>query len=236
MENGAFGIIGAMDSEVAYLRGRLEGASTQMHMGMEFCAGTLQGHPVVVAMCGIGKVNAALCAGVLVERYGVVGIVNTGVAGSLDARIDIGDLVVSVDAVQHDMDVRSLGYEAGQIPGMDVLAFEADPRLRSAVVKVASLVAPDVRVHEGRVISGDQFVSGEDAKDRIVETFGGLCCEMEGAAIAQACHLAQVPFVVVRAISDKADGTATVDYRTFEKEAADNCARIVEELVRVLFD
>ena len=221
------GIIGAMESEVAQLVGRVADARTRTICGMDFVSGTLEGTDVVVVRCGIGKVNAAMCATVLTAVLGATRVINTGVAGSLDARIDIGDLVVSTDAVEHDLDVTPLGYKPGEHPDLHLVAFEADAALRRAMVGAAGEVASDVRVFEGRVCSGDRFVASDDAKRSIVDTFGGMCCEMEGAAIAHVCHLAGVPFVVVRAISDKADDSGTVDYPTFEKAAAAHCAAIV---------
>lgn len=228
------GIIGAMESEVCHLRDQLENKQVETIAGTDYYAGTLCGRDVVLAQCGIGKVNAAVCAQTLIVYFGVSHIVNTGVAGSLDARINIGDIVVSSDAVQHDFDTTPLGYAAGQVPGLDVLAFSADAELRALTVAAVGKAAPEVGVFEGRVASGDQFVAASELKDRIVGEFGALCSEMEGAAIAQTCHLAKVPFVIVRAISDKADGSSSVDYRTFEVEAANRSARIVAELVQAM--
>ena len=221
------GIIGAMDSEVSYLKSLVKDACTRTVCGMEFVEGTLEDVPVVVVRCGIGKVNAAACATVVASVLGATHVINTGVAGSLDARVEIGDLVVSTDAVEHDLDVTPLGYAPGEHPDLHLIAFEADASLRGAVTRAAAEAAADVHVFEGRVCSGDQFIGSAAAKARITETFGGMCCEMEGAAIAHVCHLAGVPFVVVRAISDKADDSGNVDYPTFEKAAAEHCARLV---------
>ena len=221
------GIIGAMDSEVAMLKSRVEGATSREVAGLEFVEGTIAGVDVAVVRCGIGKVNAAICAQTVTTVLGANRVINTGVAGSLDARIEIGDLVVSTDAVEHDLDVTPLGYRPGEHPDLHRVAFEADPSLREAVVAAGREAAPDVHVFEGRVCSGDQFIGSAEAKRRIVDTFGGMCCEMEGAAIAHTCFLAGVPFVVVRAISDKADDSGSVDYPTFEKAAAEHCAGIV---------
>lgn len=225
-ENIKVGIIGAMDSEVELLKSKVEGAHTRELAGLAFVEGTLEGADVVVVKCGVGKVNAAMCAQALVSVFGCNRIINTGVAGSLDNRIEIGDIVVSTDAVEHDMDVTALGYAPGEHPDLRLVVFEADTALRSAVV-VAAGELDGVNVFEGRVCSGDQFIGSAAAKERIVSTFGGMCCEMEGAAIAHACHVAGVPFVVVRAISDKADDSGNVDYPTFEKAAAAHCASIV---------
>ena len=215
------GIIGAMASEVALLKEQLTEAQVTRVAGMEFCEGTLGGTPVVVVQCGIGKVNAGICVQVLVDRFGVSHVINTGVAGSLDDRLDVGDL-----------DVTPLGYRPGEIPGVGTINFPADEGLREATLAAAAQVAPDIHAYAGRVVSGDQFIASAEQKNRITEGFGGMCCEMEGTAIAQTAWLNEVPFVVVRAISDK-PGAAdqVVDYNTFEEKAAHDCAAIVAHMV-----
>ena len=225
-ENIKVGIIGAMDSEVELLKSKIEGAHTRELAGLAFVEGTLEGVDVVVVKCGVGKVNAAMCAQALVSVLGCTRVINTGVAGSLDNRIEIGDIVVSTDAVEHDMDVTALGYAPGEHPDLHLVAFEADLGLRAVVVEAARGV-DGVNVFEGRVCSGDQFIGSAAAKERIVSTFGGMCCEMEGAAIAHVCYVAGIPYVVVRAISDKADGSANVSYPEFEATAAKHCASVV---------
>ena len=225
------GIIGAEDGELAPLKEDLTAERRSTLLGMDFCEGLLGTMEVVVVRCGTGKVHAALCAFALIERFGVDAIVNTGAAGALDGRLRIGDIVVSDDLVQHDMDVSGLGYEIGQIPDVDCFAFKADERLKDLVVQAVRQVAPEVNVYVGRIATGDVFVSDAKAKDAIAQRFGALCAEMEGAAVAQACHLARVPFVVIRAISDQADGGANVDFPTFRVEVGDRSARIVEKAV-----
>ena len=226
----AYGVIGAMDVEVALLKEAM-GAGTRVTRiaGMEFCEGALGGRPCVVVQCGVGMVNAAACAQELIGRFGVGAVVNTGVGGSLDASIDIGDVVVAADAVNWVMDVANLGYAPGQTPGMDVLAFPADADLRAAAVAAAR--AEGVVAHEGRVASGDRFVRDAAEKERIAAAFDARCCEMEGVAIAQVCHLNGVPCAIVRAISDKADGSDAVDYPVFEAAAARHCAAIVRRMI-----
>lgn len=227
------GIIGAMDVEVELLRGQLEDAQVTSVAGMDFYAGRLGEKDVVVVKCGVGKVNAAVYAQALCDRFGVTHLINTGIAGSLDpGHLDIGDLVVATDCVQHDFTVGPLGYAPGLVPGRETVEFVADADMREAALSAAAAVAPEVKAVAGRVASGDQFVSTEGERRRIVGTFGGLCCEMEGAAIAQAATLNDVPFVVVRAISDK-PGTEgqTGDYATFERAAAHHCAKIVARMV-----
>ena len=230
------GIIGAMDVEVELLREQLEDAEVTPVLGMDFAAGRLAGHDVVVVKCGIGKVNAAVCAQALVDRFAVTHLVNTGIAGSLDPEaLDIGDLVVATDCVQHDFTVGPLGYAPGLIPGRDRAEFVADPLMRQVALEAASAAAPEVRAVKGRVASGGQFISAEKDRERIVSTFGARCCEMEGAAIAQVATLNGVPFAVVRAISDKpgTEGQA-VSYAQFEEAAAHHCARIVSRMVAML--
>ena len=225
------GIIGAMDEEVITLKEALKGMKVTKIAEMEFCEGKLGGQSVVVVQCGMGKVNAGICAHTLINKFGCTRIINTGVAGSLDNRLDIGDIVVSIDAVQHDFTVEAIGFEKGEIPYTGRYAFPADEEMRKAALEAQKAVAPDIRAHEGRICSGDQFISEDAQKEKIISDFGGMCCEMEGAAIAQVCYLNNTPFVVIRAISDKSDGSQSVEYETFKEAAAKNCARIVQYMV-----
>ncbi len=224
------GIIGAMELEVDTLKAKLTGKKSSSFASMDFEEGILNGAEVVIVRSGVGKVNAACCVQVLADRFNVTHVINTGVAGSLDANIDIGDIVVSTDALQHDMDVRGLGYEKGIIPQMDESDFKADPELVEKAVASCRKTCPEISVFTGRVVSGDQFISDRSVKNGIAEQFKGLCCEMEGAAIAHAAYLNKLPFVVIRAISDKADDSADMDYPTFERKAAEHSAKLVEDL------
>ena len=227
----AVGIIGAMDVEVDTLKEKADITNTVNIAGMEYCEGRIGDKNVVIVKCGMGKVNAGVCANTLINDFGCTRIINTGVAGSLDNDIDIGDIVVSVDTVQHDFDVTYLGFDKGEVPYTEHYAFPADEDLRAAATEAVKKAAPDVKVFEGRVCTGDQFISEKKQKDKITSEFGGLCCEMEGAAIGQMCFLNDTPYVVIRAISDKVDETELVDYKVFEKEAAINCANIVIYMV-----
>lgn len=222
------GIIGAMDVEVKCLKDDMEILREVKKAGMAFCEGVLKGQQVVVVQSGIGKVNAAVCTQILVDEFGVESVINTGIAGSLNAQIDIGDIVISTDVVHHDMDAVNFGYELGQIPQMDVFSFAANEEMASLAEKVCHEVNPEIQVFRGRVVSGDQFVADKAVKERITNQFHGFCTEMEGAAIAQTAYLNQIPFVIIRAISDKADDSATVDYPTFEKKAVEHSVRLVE--------
>lgn len=228
------GIIGAMEEEVAALKEKMEHTEVLGKASMEFYKGTLQGKEVVVVRSGIGKVNAGLCTQILIDVFGVTHVINTGIAGSLDARIDIGDIVISTEAVQHDMDATEFGYPLGQIPRMETFAFPADERMGQIAKEACEKVNPEVQVFTGRVVTGDQFIAGREVKDRIKANFDGLCTEMEGGAIAQAAWLNQVPFVIIRAISDKADDSAQMDYPTFERQAILHSVRLTEEMIRNL--
>ena len=208
------GIIGAMEQEVETLLGLLENKKSAVRAGSTYYEGVMDGLDVVVVQCGIGKVNAALCVQVLCDCYGVTHVVNTGIAGSLSADLDIADLVISKDAMYHDVDCVHFGYTMGQMPGMPV-TYVADEKLVELAYAAAESVNPG-HTRIGRVASGDQFVAVKELKDKIIEVTGGLCTEMEGAAIAHAASRNGIPFVIIRAISDKADDSAEMDYPTFE--------------------
>lgn len=226
------GIIGAMEEEVAKLKENMQIQGTSVIAGMEFCQGICEGQNVVIVRSGIGKVNAAVCTQILCDVFKVNAIINTGVAGSLKNEINIGDIVLSEDALQHDMDATGFGYDPGVIPRMEESVFKGDEMLLKLAQKVCQEVNPDIQVFRGRVVSGDQFISDHDVKQRIVNSFGGFCTEMEGAAIAQTAWLNKIPYLVIRAISDKADGSAEMDYSEFEMKAIEHTVRLMTGMLR----
>lgn len=223
-----------MELEVEALKEQMDVKNIVEKASMKFYEGTLRGKDVVIVQCGIGKVNAGICVQILADLFQVDAVINTGVAGSLRAEINIGDIVVSTDACEHDMDVTALGYKQGIIPQMKESFFKADRQLVETAIEVCREVNPDINVYEGRVLSGDQFISGEEIKNKLIDLFDGFCTEMEGAAIAHAAFLNEIPYVVIRAISDKADGSAHMDYPEFERAAAAHSAKLVENLVKRL--
>ena len=227
------GIIGAMQLEVETLLGIMEDKKVSSHAGSTFYEGKLEGLDVVVVQCGVGKVNAAICAQILCSCFGVTHLVNTGIAGSLCADLDIGDMVVSVDAMYHDFDCVHFGYEMGRVPGMYVTAFPADAKMMELAFAAAEEVNPG-HTKNGRVASGDLFVAEKSAKERIIERTKALCTEMEGAAIAHTAYRNNIPFVILRAISDKADDSAEMDYPTFERIAAHRCANVTCRMAKML--
>ena len=218
------GIIGAMEEEVAVLKEMMEIQEVRTIAGMEFCRGICENQSVIVVRSGIGKVNAAICTQILCDIFQSEMIINTGVAGSLKNAINIGDIVLSVDTLQHDMDATGFGYEPGVIPRMETSIFKADEALVDLAEKICREVNPDIQVFRGRVVSGDQFISDHDVKERLIQMFG--------AAIAQAAWLNQVPFIIIRAISDKADGSAEMDYSEFEMKAIEHTVHLVAGMLR----
>ena len=225
------GIIGAMAEEVSLLKEEMTIEETVNYAGMTFCKGVLCGRDVVIVISGIGKVNAAVCAQVLVDKFHADVLLNTGVAGSLDAEINIGDMVISTDLVEHDMDTSVFGDPVGQVPRMDTFSFPADPVLVEKAVQANREANPDIQTFTGRIVSGDQFISSKEVKEKLVTLFQGRCAEMEGAAIAHAAYLNKVSCVIIRAISDKADGSSHMDYAVFEKKAIEHSVRLVKTLL-----
>ncbi len=225
------GIIGAMEEEVNALKKNMQISNVQTKAMMEFVKGKFQEKEVVVVKCGIGKVNAAVCTQILADVFAVDYIINTGVAGALHPTLNIGDIVISSDTVQHDMDTTAFGDPRGVIPRMDNSYFEADQMLID-LAKDISEEELDKNVYVGRVASGDQFVASVDQKDDIYTTFNAYCAEMEGAAIAQTCYLNKIPFVILRAISDKADGSAEMNFTHFTELAAKNAITILSNMIK----
>ena len=225
------GIIGAMEQEVSQVVAAMTNVSVSEIAGMKFNKGKFCNKDVIVVKSGIGKVNAAICAEILVACFNVDKIINTGIAGSLKNEINIGDVVLSTDALQHDVDATNFGYTKGVIPGMAVSTFIADEGLIKTAEEACHKACPDIEVFKGRVVSGDIFVSDKAVKNSIAETFHGYCTEMEGAAIAQAAYLNKVPFLIIRAISDKADDSASMDYNEFEKKAIANSVKLLTAMM-----
>lgn len=228
------GIIGAMEEEISRLKIKMKDVRIVKKASMDFYEGYLLGKKVIVVRSGVGKVNAGLCAQILTDMFSVDAILNTGIAGSLNAEIEIGDIVVSTDVVQHDVDAGAFGYRKGQIPQLPVFSFQADEKLRRLAVESCHEVNPEIQVFEGRIASGDQFICEKEKKDDISGEFSAYAVEMEGAAIGQAACLNEVPFLIIRAISDKADGSARMDYDVFEKAAIEHSVRLTQRMIERL--
>ncbi len=225
-----FGIIGAMASEVEILKQKLHGRKTLRIAGVDFCEGTLEGKPVVIAQCGIGKVCAAICTQAMIDRFNVECVINTGVAGGLHHSLSVGDIVISTDAVQHDFDMTAFGYVKGYMGGGDgktATRYHADPDLISLFKMAADEILTDNKYIDGTIASGDIFVDDSALKKTLIESFDAAAAEMEGAAVAQVAAANETPFVIIRSISDLAENEANVSFEEFERKAADISSRIV---------
>ncbi len=232
-ETDRIGIIGAMDSEVTSLKDSMHIERRETIASMDFCIGTLDGKAVVVCKCGMGKVNAGICASTMIHNYNVKKIINTGVAGSLSDDLEIGDIVISVSATQHEVDVSPIGFEEREIPYTGLSEFPADAALIAGAEKAVKECAPEIEPHKGLICTGDQFIDTPAKKNAILAKCpNGLCCEMEGGSIAQTCYLYDTPFVILRCVSDHPDGSGSDDYAEFEKQAAKRCAAIVHYMIR----
>lgn len=226
------GIIGAMDIEVNALHSQIVGAEVQTFSGIEYISGTLRGVPVVVARCGIGKVFASMCAQTMCLKYPVTAIINTGVAGTLTPALGIGDVAISNHVVQHDMDTTAIGDPMGLISGINVVYLKADDMLSELAHQAAKDMGRNVR--RGIIATGDQFIHTDEQRDFIRATYSAIAGEMEGGAIGQICYVNQVPFVVIRVISDDADGNAPQNYPLFAEEAAEVGLAITISVVEAL--
>jgi adenosylhomocysteine nucleosidase len=231
---GKIGIIGAMEEEVLCLKSRLKISESRSVASLDFYVGELNNREVVLVRAGIGKVNAAVCTQILIDNFNVHSVINTGVAGALNEKLEIGDVVISTDAMQHDMDVSVFGHKKGIIPRLETSCFAADERLVNIAKKASEVLSMQTNVYPGRVVSGDQFVSDNDIRKWLLDEFEGFCVEMEGAAIAQACYLNRVPFVIIRSISDKANDEAEVDFSEFTQLAATNSCMMIEKMLEIM--
>ena len=224
------GIIAAMDVEMKSLRSYMENTETEVISGIRFVRGTLEGKDVVTAVCGIGKVFAALCAQTMILHYQPQAIINTGVAGTLTDALTIGSIAVSSAVVQHDMDTSPLGDPVGLISGINKVELPADRLLTGQLSACAKVMG--IKTATGVIASGDQFVASAERKAFIVEHFKAIACEMEGAAVGQVCYVNKVPFCVLRAISDSADGSSHMDYPTFVQMAAEQSVALLRRFMR----
>lgn len=228
-----------METEVSLIKESMQKSGAMKEIsasGLVFFEGNIGGTNVVAVKSGVGKVNAALCAQNLIIRFGVTHIINTGIAGAMGGNLKIFDMVVSSDAVYHDMEAVAFGYKPTEIPQMKCSAFPADRKLIE-IAKTAFEKANKIsgrKILEGRIATGDQFIADKESKARIREICFPLCCEMEGAAIAHACYLNNTPYLVLRCISDMADDTVEATYSFNEDDAAKESASVVLEMLNII--
>ncbi|WP_038106692.1 5'-methylthioadenosine/adenosylhomocysteine nucleosidase [Treponema pedis] len=233
------GIFGAEQQEIKLLKRYLNGGSVKI-AGINFYEGIINGQKIVLACSGIGKVNAAMCCQILISEFKVNLIINTGTAGGLKEGLNVFDIVVSSDAVQYDVNATDFGYSLGQVPGTKSAYWISDKGLKNLAVKAFKKLKlenkdfKNIKSVEGRIASGDTFVSDKKLRANIIKNFSPACTEMEGAAAAQVCVLNKIPFLILRSISDNAgkQTAAKISYDEFSKQAARNSAQLVLEMIR----
>lgn len=228
------GIIGAMEEEVEILKGKMDIEKEVEKAGITFYKGKLDDQNIVIARSGVGKVNAALCTQLMIDLFNIDYLVNSGVAGGMNKELKQGDIVISTDAVQHDFDVTALGEPLGEISRLGVTYFKADDKLINLCEKASKEINLEKsNVVKGRIASGDQFIAGGDLEEKIRTNFDPFAVEMEGAAIAHVAYLNEIPYVIIRAVSDNADGKAELSYPEFLPIAAKNASLLLEEIIKL---
>ncbi|KNZ40269.1 5'-methylthioadenosine/adenosylhomocysteine nucleosidase [Acetobacterium bakii] len=223
------GIIAAMENEARDIKSSMTDTIKIHHGGMTFIKGKIHHKEAVVVQSGIGKVNAAICTQILIDLFKAKSIINVGVAGAVHPDLDVGDIVISADSCQYDMDARAFGHPWGEIPNMDITFFKADKTLIELAEKAAIELNATYRI--GRVMTADLGVDSHELKEKLFAHFGGLCVEMEGAAIGQVAYINQVPYLIIRSISDKADGNLKEDYKKNLENSIKNGVAMVLSMV-----
>ncbi len=227
------GIIVAMEEELKVVIDEMKIEEKSVTAGMTFCKGTYHDIDIIAVVCGVGKVNSAVCTQILISEYKADKIINIGVAGGIEKGIKPGDVVIADSLVQHDVDATGFDYELGQIPRLDTFDFKSDKEL----IEICKKASDGIEAHEvfvGRIATGDQFIACPDKIKWIKDTFDAIACEMEGGSIAQVCYLNRTPFVVIRSISDNADGEAQVSFDEFLMIAVENASVILSNMLKTM--
>lgn len=229
------GIIGAMDEEIKRMQKEMHLSEEKVIAKIPFYVGTYAHHPIVVCKSGVGKVNAAITTQILIDHFHVEQIIFTGVAGALDPNLNIGDIVISTSCQQHDIDASGLGFKRGEIPMFNYPSiFKADDRLVDLAYNIASSRKEKNNVYKGKILSGDQFIADPKIAEQLYQQFSALCVEMEGAAVAHTAMLNDIPFVIIRSISDKANKEATVNFVEFVQTVANESNEIVTSMLKAI--
>ena len=226
------GIIGAMHEEIIELKNMISNLEEEKILDLTFFKGTLEGKEIVLVEGGIGKVNSSVCTTLLIDRFKVDQLIFTGVAGGTNPNIEVGDIVISNELIEHDFDCTAFGLKHGEIPRMDTSIFKSDEKLIAIAEKSALELFDKKNIYTGRIVSGDVFVAEPKKINWLRETFNSECTEMEGAAVAHVCHLFKIPFVIIRSISDKANDDAKTDFQEFVKLAAKNSKNLIVEMMK----
>lgn len=224
------GIIGAMEEEITLIVNKMSNVEKINIANLVFYSGVINNKNIVIVRSGIGKVNSSMACQILIDKFNISYVINTGVAGALVEELNIGDIVLSTTCIQHDVDVTMFGYKKGEIPRMESSVFKASEKL----IEIAKKVNNNLNIFTGRVVSGDQFISSDEKVEQLIKDFNPMCVEMEGASIAQVATLNNIPFLVIRAISDNSKTNSHCDYQKFEKEAAVNSSNLTLDIINNL--
>ena len=224
------GIIGAMDVEVNAIKDKITNNTTALIAGVEFCCGFIEDVAVCVAKCSPGKVNAAICTQAMIDNFDIEMIINVGVGCSLNENVVIKNVVIATDVCEYDIDITALGEPLGFINGLNTIKLATDSRLSEQLARTA--INCGEKIHRGTVASGDTFIAGDKMKKHLADTFNAICGEMEGGAIGHTCTANNIPFAVIRSISDGGDANAQLDYPTFKKIAAEISTAIIIEFIK----
>ena len=228
------GIICAMKEEFELISKDIEIEKTIKKSNLEFLIGTLNEKNVVGVICGIGKVNAAICTQILISEFNCTHILNSGVAGGIDSKVNFKDVIIAKDLVQHDVDVRKFGYKLGEIPNIGTYSFKCEKKLLEIGEKICLEICKENKnfnYHIGRIVTGDQFISNNELSKNLQKTFDALACEMESGSIAQTCYLNNIPFLIIRAISDTGGDVAENEFNNFLKESSKNSYIIIKNII-----
>lgn len=225
------GIICAMDTEVIGYINAMEDKRVETVSGYDFTTGVLNGKQCVVVMCGIGKVNAAICTQAMIMRYAPKYIINSGIGGGLTTETDIGDIVIAESVIQHDMDTTSFGDPMGllNLPGGDRVELPCDEKLIKCADSICKSIG--VKAHVGVLVTGDQFITSREKRLALNNSFNAIACEMEGGSVGQACYRSSIPFIIIRAISDNVEKNNHMDYLEFKKICSEKSSKIVTLLI-----
>lgn len=228
------GIIGAMGEEIELVKEHLQDPKSIISGGVEYFQGVLQGKPVVLCKTGIGKVNAAIAASAMIYLFQVKKIIFTGVAGSVEPSLVLGDIIIATDCLYHDMDATSMGWKPAEIPDGSVSIFPCDPKMSEVFYQAASNAYQDNRIYKGRIVTGDQFIADTMKVESFYKLYNAYAVDMESAAVAHVAFRYQIPCCIIRCISDKANDGASIDYPVFFAEAAKRSAFLVVSCVKEL--
>lgn len=229
------GIICAMNEEFELIHKNITVKKITEKSNLKFIEGTLHNKEIVGVICGIGKVNAAICTQMLISEFNCTHILNSGVAGGIKPGINFKDVVIATDLIQHDVDVTKFGYKIGEVPNIGTYEFKTDAYLLNLAKNICTDLTsenPNFKFHMGRIVTGDQFISDNKTSEYLHNTFNAYACEMESASIAHTCYLNEVCFLIIRSISDNGGNIAENEFNTFLKEASKNSYIILEKIIK----